>query len=123
HPAVLGYDLLNEPAPGTAAQEIFRTVLHVFAQSTGQEFEQLLADFSDPHRKFTQLEKLENTEVHRAIGDALSPLLEQFETTYVHPFMTKVARAVREAEVHIGAGAESGDGAGGIIAQIGRAHV
>jgi len=97
HPAVLGYDLLNEPAPGAAAQEIFGTVLHVFAQSTGQEFEQLLADFSDPHRKFSQLEHLENTEVHRAIGDTLSPLLEQFETTSVHPFMTKVARAVREA--------------------------
>lgn len=115
HPAVLGYDLLNEPAPGSAAQGIFGTVLHVFAQSTGQDFEQLLADFADPHRKFAQLEKLENTEVHRAIGDALSPLLEQFETTYVHPFMTKVARAVREAEASIGAGAESGNGAGAII--------
>src|SRR5699024_12032657 len=94
--AVLGHDLHNEPAPGSAAQEIFGTVLHVFAQSTGQEFEQLRADPSDPHRKFAQLEKLENTEVHRAIGDALSPLLEQFETTFVHPFMTKVARARSE---------------------------
>lgn len=98
HRAVLGYDILNEPAPGSAAQEIFATVLHVFASATGQAFEQLLADFSDPVAKFGQLSHLENSEVHRTIGDNVAPLLERFETDYVHPFMVKVARAIRDAE-------------------------
>src|SRR5699024_8619979 len=97
HPGLLGYDILNEPAPGSAAQEIFATVLHVFASATGQSFEQLLADFSAPATKFSQLSHLENTDVHRTIGDHAAPLLERFETDYVHPFMVKIARAIRDA--------------------------
>ncbi len=97
HPAVLGYDILNEPAPGSAAPEIFGAVLHAFAGATGQEFEQVVADFSDPERRFTQLAHLENAPVHRAIADHVAPLLERFETKYVHPFMSKVASAIRAA--------------------------
>lgn len=97
HPAVFGYDLLNEPAPGTPAQEIFGTLLHAFAQATGQEFEQLFTDFADPVRKFTQLAHLDDPGVHRAIGDAVAPLLAEFEAEYVHPLMSQVTGAIRAA--------------------------
>lgn len=97
HPAVLGYDILNEPTPGTPAQEIFGAVLHAFARATGQELERLIADFAHPERKFAQLAHLEDAGVHRAIGDAVGPLLRAFESEAVHPLMARVAHAIREA--------------------------
>lgn len=97
HHAVLGYDLLNEPTPGSLAPEIFGAVLHVFAQATGQEFEEVMADFSDPEQKFAQLDHLETIHIHRSIGDDVAPLLAQFETEVIHPFMQKVSAAIRGA--------------------------
>lgn len=95
HPAVIGYDLLNEPTPGSAAPEIFASLIGAFAQVTGQDPEQLFADFSDPEGKFAQLAHLEDEQVHRQIGDLIHPLVAAFETERVAPFMSLVARAVR----------------------------
>lgn len=98
HPALLGYDLLNEPAPGSSAPEIFMTLIGAFAQITGQDSEQVFADFDDPETKFAQLGLLEDVGVHRQVGDAVHPMVEAFETDFVAPFMAKVAGAVREAD-------------------------
>lgn len=100
HPAVAGYDLLNEPAPGSAAPEIFGAVIGAFAQATGQHLEQLLADFADPEAKLRQLARLDDEAVHRAIGDAVHPLVAEFEQQSVAPLMARVARAVRAVDPH-----------------------
>lgn len=98
HPAVAGYDLLNEPAPGSAAPQIFGALIGAFAQATGQHPEQLLADFADPEAKLRQLERLDDEAVHRAVGDAVHPLVAQFEQQSVAPLMARVIEAVRAVD-------------------------
>lgn len=100
HPAVAGYDLLNEPAPGSAAPQIFEALIGAFAHATDQQPEQLLADFADPEAKLRQLAHLDDEPVHRAVGDAVHPLVAEFEQQSVAPFMARVAQAVRAVDPH-----------------------
>lgn len=95
-----GYDLLNEPAPGSAAPQIFGAVIGAFAQATDQHPEQLLADFADPEAKLRQLARLDDEAVHRAIGDAVHPLVAEFEQQSVARLMARVTRAVRAVDPH-----------------------
>ncbi|MPV51161.1 cellulase family glycosylhydrolase [Pseudactinotalea sp. HY160] len=95
HPGLLGYDLLNEPAPGSGAPETFGALIGAFAAATGQDLEQVLADFADPAAKFAQLAQLDSESVHRQVGDAVHPLVSAFENEAVAPFMAKVTAAVR----------------------------
>lgn len=95
HPGLFGYDLLNEPAPGSESGPIFGTLIGTFAQVTGQDPEQVFADFEDPEAKFAQLALLENESVYRQVGDAIYPLVAEFENESVAPLMAKVAKAIR----------------------------
>lgn len=98
HPAVIGYDVLNEPTPGSAAPEIFAAVIGAFAESTGQDPQQVMADFTDPPAKLAQLAQLEDPGVHRALGDQLAPLLAEIEQGSVHDLYTQVVPALRSAD-------------------------
>ncbi|AIY01526.1 glycoside hydrolase family protein [Arthrobacter sp. PAMC 25486] len=98
HPAVVGYDLLNEPAPGSAAPDIFAALIGTFATVTGQDPHQVFADFEDPDAKLAQLARLEDEDVYRKIGDATVPLVQAFETDSVGPMMERVAAAVRAVD-------------------------
>lgn len=94
HPAVIGYDVLNEPAPGSAAADLFGGVLMAFAEATGQDVQQLAADFEDPERKLAQLAHLDDVAVHRAIGDALAEPLAAVEQA-VGGLFQRVLPAIR----------------------------
>ncbi len=72
HPAVIGYDPWNEPAPGSPAGDLFMGLIGTFAQITGQDPERVAADFEQPDAKLAQLAHLDDVAVHRAIGDALA---------------------------------------------------
>lgn len=98
HPALLGYDLLNEPVPGSAAGYIFGALIGAFAQATGQDPQRMAEDFASPEAKFAQLARLDDVATHRAVGDAVAPLLETFERGSVAPFMAKVAAAIRAVD-------------------------
>lgn len=95
HPAVVGFDLLNEPAPGSAAAATFQAVIGAFAQAIGADPEQLAADFTDPDGKLELLARLEDASLHRQVGDAVAHLVARFETEHVAPFLAKVTAAVR----------------------------
>ncbi len=60
----------------------------------------LAADFSDPQAKFSQLDHLNDEDVHRQIGDSLHPLVAAFETELVAPLMARVVSAVRQVDPH-----------------------
>lgn len=96
HPAVIGYDVLNEPTPGTAAADVFGAVIGTFAEATGQDPQHVLADFEQPERKLAQLAHLEDPEVHRRIGDAVAPLLAGFEQGPVRALYEQVLPAIRQ---------------------------
>lgn len=95
HPAVIGYDVLNEPTPGAAAGEIFAAILGEFGEATGQNPAALARDFADPEAKLAQLGHLDDPALHRRLGDAIAPLLEPFEQGPVHEFYADVVHRVR----------------------------
>ena len=98
HPAVLGYDLLNEPAPGSAAPGIFEALIATFAAVTGQDPQQVFADFGDQEAKFAQLGRLEDEAIYRQLGVAIQPLVRPFEADAVAPMMERVAAAIRAVD-------------------------
>lgn len=95
HPAVIGYDVLNEPTPGAAAGEIFAAILGAFGTATGQDPAAVARDFADPEAKLAQLGHLDDPALHRRLGDTIAPLLESFEHGSVHALYTDVVRLVR----------------------------
>ncbi len=95
HPALIGYDILNEPTPGTSSQEIFGALIHAFGIATGQDPKTVAVEFMHPEMRMFQLERLNDIAVHRAIGDTIAPLLAAFEKQAVAPMMARVAVAVR----------------------------
>lgn len=98
HPAVIGYDVLNEPAPGAASAHIFETIIATFATLTGQDPMTVAADFTDPQAKLAQLAHLDDPALHRRLGDELAPMLATFEEQSVHGFYTRVVTRIREAD-------------------------
>ncbi|MBP2413508.1 endoglycosylceramidase [Arthrobacter stackebrandtii] len=98
HPAVVGFDILNEPAPGSSAPGIFEALIGTFAAVTGQDPHQVFADFDEPEAKLAQLARLEDEEVYRQVGDAIFPLVQAFENEAVAPMMERVAAAVRAVD-------------------------
>ncbi|WP_163544044.1 glycoside hydrolase family 5 protein [Occultella kanbiaonis] len=98
HPALIGYDILNEPTPGSDAETIFGALIGAFAHATGQDPSQTAADFGDPEAKFAQLGRLDDVAVHRQVGDAVAPFLAAFEAEAVAPLMQRVTEAIRAAD-------------------------
>lgn len=98
HSAVVGYDLLNEPTPGSMAPEIFTALIGAFADATDQDPAGVFIDFAEPETKFAQLAHLEHEAVHRQVGDAVHPLVAAFESESVAPFMQRVCTAVRAVD-------------------------
>lgn len=101
HEAVLGFDFLNEPAPGSACNDIFAWLLDGFAQIMGFEdgglytAEDMAQIFMDPERKLRGLSLLDNREYYKLLGQtALAPVRE-FEQNVLEPFYNKIAAAVR----------------------------
>lgn len=96
HPAVIGYDVLNEPTLGAASAEVFGALIGAFAEATEQDPTQVFADFEVPERKLAQLAHLEDPAVHRRIGDTIAPLLTGFEQEQVHGLYQRIVAAIRE---------------------------
>src|SRR5699024_4567139 len=95
HPAVLGYDVLNEPTPGSDAPQLFGAILAQFADLTGQDLETVAADFEDPAAK---LAHPADAARRRRLGDRLAPLLSEFEQGPIHAMYAEVVPTLRAAD-------------------------
>lgn len=101
HPAVIGYDFLNEPNPGSGSVETFGTLMAAAAalrsQAEGREYtmEQMIAAFSDPAEKLTLLSLLEDKDFYRALGGLAAGPVAAFDRDVLGPFYERVTRAVR----------------------------
>src|SRR5699024_7272669 len=98
HPAVLGYDVLNEPTPGSGAPQPFGAILAQFADLTGPDLETVAANFEDPAATLAQRSHLEDAALHRRLGDRLAPPLSEFEQGPIHTMYSEVVPALRAAD-------------------------
>ena len=104
NPTVIGYDLMNEPFPGTPAQEMMPTMLTAYGkmiyETTGKVLSELelVLMWSNLEERGKLLKNLESKENFATVIDALFPLNREFEAHKVQPFYQKVSDAIREVD-------------------------
>lgn len=101
---VIGYDIMNEPFPGSAALEATMILLQAYGalnySLTGELLneDQLIEMWSDEERRTQALHMLSNEENYHQVVSQLFELNSQFEITQLQPFYQKVSNAIREVD-------------------------
>lgn len=102
---VIGYDLMNEPFPGTAAQDAMPLMLSAYAgvlvEKTGQappSGEELQAMWSNQESRMKALELISTKESYSKIADAIYTLNACFETDQLQSMYQSVADAIRQVD-------------------------
>ncbi|GGW35544.1 hypothetical protein GCM10007383_20680 [Arenibacter certesii] len=101
---VIGYDIMNEPFPGSSAIESTRTLLKAFGElyysHTGEilEEEQLAAMWADEKQRMEALKLISNEENYDFVFSQLYKLNREFETNHLQKMYQKVAQAIREVD-------------------------
>lgn len=104
NPTVIGYDLMNEPFPGTPALQSMPTMLATYGkmmyETTGKMLSEheLLLMWSNVEKRGEILMNLESKESFATVIDALFPLNREFEAHTMQPFYQKVSDAIREVD-------------------------
>lgn len=96
HPAVIGYDVLNEPAPGSLAPRVVEALVGALAEGIGRDPQQVAAQLGQAQAREELFAHLEDEQLHRAVGDAAAGLLAPFESGPVQELFTDAAAAIRE---------------------------
>ena len=105
-PTVIGYDLMNEPFPGSVANEIqagllqseFAVLLGSRLADVAQSPEDLAALWLDPEGRKKITDQLEDMEVYRALVTAQEKLSRRFEQNQLQSMFQRVADAIREVD-------------------------
>jgi endoglycosylceramidase len=102
---VIGYDLMNEPFPGSAALQsqmmlFTRGAELLAAMNPAQTFspEELAAQWLDPDGRCEILTHLEDPELYARIIDVTQPTYAEFERSRLMPFYHRVAASIQETD-------------------------
>lgn len=98
---VMGYDVFNEPYPGTPGKDIFWTL-------TKQGLKTVLFDSRVDRKKLIRdaknndvmklLEVIDDKGVYHTVIDTANELLYKFDTEKYYPFLKKAAEAIRKVD-------------------------
>jgi len=104
-PAVIGYDLMNEPAPGIdfarARQAGGVALAQALAKRDGAkapEAQQLAAMMATPQGQKRFLTWMGDPAIFRAMLDGMAAVTQNFERTELMPFYVRVARSIRQVD-------------------------
>lgn len=101
--AVIGYDLLNEPYPGSPMKMLPLLVAAKMVQSLAakgelHEVSELLKSWGDAEKRRRLLKKLDDPAMLRDFLNAMEPLLQAYERDSLSPMYRRVAKAIREVD-------------------------
>jgi endoglycosylceramidase len=106
-PAVLGYDLMNEPFVGTEAQAFFPAMLEAYMeifyedlQEAGMGPQQLAEMWGHPEGKAQILENLMDTAIYSRVIGAVREMNQAFESTVLMEMYARVGAAIREVDTN-----------------------
>ena len=104
-PAVIGYDIMNEPFIGTQAQAFFPTMVEAYMgiymeeiQAAGLQAEEVAGMWSTPQGRAQVLENLIDTAKYSQVVCAVQEMNQAFESTVLMDMYTRVASAIREVD-------------------------
>ncbi|NOZ55410.1 MAG: glycoside hydrolase family 5 protein, partial [Calditrichaeota bacterium] len=104
-PGVVGYDLMNEPFPGSSGRAIMAAMLagalQILAESPGLHVsspDELLALWGTTDGRNAILHALCDTTAYKQLLEAMRPFYAAFEHDTLSVFYRKVARAIREVD-------------------------
>ena len=99
HPALFGFDLLNEPFPGTDGGKVFRKLIASVAKTVITDkrckklwmIKQLISG-----NAIRVLEPFNDPSLFRKVTSAADELIRKFDTGYYSQFINRTAKAIRE---------------------------
>jgi len=104
-PAILGYDLFNEPAPGRQWLAAKSLMLAKFAETLAERdgdraptASALATQWLDPKGRSTLMAQLADMGLYVPTIEAAHPVFAEFERTKVMPMFQRVANAIREVD-------------------------
>ncbi len=107
NPVVIGYDIMNEPFPGSGAEKYVQAMVLAYgqwlAETTGKNpggEKELLALWNSPEGKMKVMETLKDTNVYKRVLFATLPLSKIFEEGPLHRMYSRVGRAIREVDTN-----------------------
>lgn len=100
NPNVIGYDLFNEPFPGTSANGILMDLLSVLSQQMGKgaaiSEEKLMQMWLDPQGKLSLLEQFNDKEAYQTIVQSIAAIPQTFDQTILSKFYQVLGTAIRK---------------------------
>lgn len=104
-PAVIGYDLMNEPFIGSEAQAFFPAMVGAYMeifqeqiQEAGLEAGQLMEMWGHPDGRAKILENMLDTAIYSRVVCAVQEMNQAFEATVLMDMYTRVGSAIREVD-------------------------
>jgi endoglycosylceramidase len=101
---IIGYDIMNEPFPGSSATRAFPTLLQAYGELvyalTGEVMseEELANSWDNAEKRTAALDFLSTIENYAYVFDALYDLNHEFEHTRLQQFYQEVGYAIREVD-------------------------
>lgn len=99
HPALFGFDILNEPFPGTDGGKVFRKIVFNLVKvtlfSSSIKRTKLIGDLVYKDRRKYFLDNYTG-EVLRKVTSAADSLIHKFDTHKYSPFINRMSKAIRE---------------------------
>lgn len=104
-PAVIGFDIMNEPFIGTQAQAFFPAMVEAYIgiyaeeiQAAGMQPDEVAAMWSHPEGRAQVLENLMDTAKYSQVVCAVQEMNQAFESSTLMDMYTRVASAIREVD-------------------------
>lgn len=96
---IIGYDMMNEPYPGTTGQEVFGTIIAAYAEHvigmTDIDMEQLATLWFDEEKKQEILAGMADMDTYRMLVESAKESSQRFEQEILTPFFNKTAAEIR----------------------------
>lgn len=104
-PAVLGFDLMNEPFPGRDAGRVQLALMTRLAETLAKRpggstltVEQLAGMEGTPEGRKQITQWLSDLDLYKGMLEAGIPIMQQFDQAQLQPFYTRVRSAIREVD-------------------------
>ncbi|GIP34783.1 hypothetical protein J2TS4_39930 [Paenibacillus sp. J2TS4] len=96
---IIGYDMMNEPYPGSSGREVLDAIIIAYAQQAmglnDLNMEELAGSWFDEEKKQELLLGIADMDMYQILVDSAQEASQRFEREMLAPFFNKTASAIR----------------------------